>query len=340
MASTASAPKCGWSARISVPGEAHRRADSPMLSVIDRVVFTLTTAIFMVLPFGLSCRFLPTGLGGLAADRRGVEDPAAPRSLRLGGPHRGATEDRAPNDAAEDVARVWRDLVLVLQSLRFDDERLVGSNDHEVCVRALADPALPGQAGEARGLLGHPANEVREPKAATRSLGPDDPWRDLERRDTAPGRGEITGLEVLHLGRRRRVVRGDLVDDARAKAVPQQAAVGGFADGRRALECRRAVRDLLGRQRQVVRTRLDTDLERFATSGGEDRQRIRAGEVNDVHTPVRPSGGVDQSRDCLVLDVSRPGVEVGAVVAARGHPKRGSPPGAFPAGPPGGPAAA
>ncbi len=53
-------------------------------------------------------------------------------------------------------------------------------------------------------------------------------------------------------------------------------------DGRAALELRGAVGDLLRREREVVRAGLDAEADPFCSGPGEERQRVRVGEVQDV----------------------------------------------------------
>ena len=126
---------------------------------------------------------------------------------------------------------------------------------------------------------------------------PHDGQRDGEAGDAAPGEIEAAFVEALHLGRAGRVVGDDHVDDAFAQTLPERFAVGAAADGRRALEQRRAVGNLFRGKVQIVRAGLDRDRQAFRAGGLQVRQvpaRWRDGRCvagSDTVGRARSSGG-------------------------------------------------
>ena len=137
--------------------------------------------------------------------------------------------------------------------------RSSGANATRSASRPTAIAPLRGQAGQPGRRLGHPPDHVgqRRPRAA--GPGPDRRQRQLERGDPAPGQPEVADVEPLELRGARRVVADDEVDVAVAQRRPQRLAVRGLPDRRAALERRRAVRDVLRGEGEVVRARLDGD---------------------------------------------------------------------------------
>ena len=182
-----------------------------------------------------------------------------------------------------------------------DDETVVRSEDAEVGVVAGFDAALAPQPGELRRPLGHPACDVDEGEAAPPRLGPHVGEADLQGGDAAPRLREVAQVESLELRGARRVVGDDAVDRPVGESPPQLLAVVRLPDGRAALELRRPSRDLLGRERQVVRTGLGGDPDAVPARLGDEGERVAAGEVEDVRPSARGPGGLDDPADGAVL---------------------------------------
>ena len=117
--------------------------------------------------------------------------------------------------------------------------------------------ALAGESRESRRRAAHPLRQLIQGIAASRRAGPGRRQRDLQRRDAAPGPQKIAGVEMLH---RRQAMANDRRrpsgSEPSGQRGPQPFAVVALAERRRALERGGAVRNVLGRERQVVRTGL------------------------------------------------------------------------------------
>ena len=116
-------------------------------------------------------------------------------------------------------------------------------------------PLLPAGPASLAGLAASQSASALDRNTARGGAGPHDRQPELQRRDASPRAHEVAIVEVLQRRRRRRVVGGDQIDVAVDQRRPQALAIGSRADRRRALERRRAVGDLFGGKRQVVRAR-------------------------------------------------------------------------------------
>jgi hypothetical protein len=97
------------------------------------------------------------------------------------------------------------------------------------------------------------------------------------------------------------VVGDDAVNDVVAEATPEQLAVARVTNRRTALELRCARGDLLRGEREVVRTRLNRDRDAVSLGCRNHRERVGAGQVQDVGAAPGLPGELDQSGDGEVL---------------------------------------
>ena len=102
------------------------------------------------------------------------------------------------------------------------------------------------------------------------------------------------------------MIRRDEVDVTFSERLPQALTVAGFANGGRALECRRAITNFFSGKRQVVRARFDGNV--YAAFPGlmQNRHRIARREMDDVNVRVELVCQGDESFDRAVLRVRRP----------------------------------
>ena len=114
-------------------------------------------------------------------------------------------------------------------------------------------------------------------------------------------------------GWRRRMIGGDEVDRVARRAPPQAIAICPPADRRRALERRRAVGDLLGGERQVVRAGFDGDGDARAPRSGDRVERVGRREVHDVHARAGLACEAHQQLDRRLLACRRTAVEPGRI---------------------------
>jgi len=89
--------------------------------------------------------------------------------------------------------------------------------------------------------------------------GPGDGEGELERRDAAPGFGEIAGFEVLEVWGAGGVVGGDHVDVVFLEGLPEGGAGVRGTNGWRTFEVGGAIGDLLGGEVEVVGAGFDGD---------------------------------------------------------------------------------
>ena len=89
--------------------------------------------------------------------------------------------------------------------------------------------------------------------------------------------------------------------------LPEQIPVGGLSDRRAAFELGGSVGDLLGGDRQVVRTRLDGQGDALGLGRTDRGKRMRVTEMQDVGAASGPASGVDDGVDrrSLALGGSR-----------------------------------
>ena len=116
------------------------------------------------------------------------------------------------------------------------------------------------------------------------------------------------------------MVRDDHAEDPSPQPGPEQLAVGGLADRRRALARGLAVADLLGGQGQVVRARLGGKPNALALRGGDHGERIGTGQMHDVRVPAGRPGRLDDLGDGQVLHAAGVRGQVAGVAAARISP--------------------
>src|SRR5438552_3158626 len=139
---------------ISVPADACRRAASPMTSVIDSLVFTLTTMIrippsFLPTPCQHGSTVSPPARSARGWPGRALGPaPGQQPSSRGRFFNRLAAQDRATDDPLQPVARVGRHGMPVVQPGRINGEAFIRGEDAEIRVVAGGDPALAGQASE------------------------------------------------------------------------------------------------------------------------------------------------------------------------------------------------
>ena len=105
----------------------------------------------------------------------------------------------------------------------------------------------------------------------------------------------------------------DEVDLAGGERLPQALAIGPRPNGRRALERGRAVGDLLGGERQVVRTRLDRQRDAGRPRRANGRQRVGGRQVDDVDVRAELARQAHQQVDGGLLARIGPAVEPGRV---------------------------
>ena len=86
----------------------------------------------------------------------------------------------------------------------------------------------------------------------------------------------------LHRRRRGRMIGRDQIERAGMQAGPQRSAMRPLADRRRALELGRAVRNLFGGKRQVVRTRFRGDRDAVGFGARDGVYRFSRRHVDDV----------------------------------------------------------
>ena len=141
--------------------------------------------------------------------------------------------------------------------------------------------------------------------AAGGDAGPDGRQRDLQRGDATPGTQKISGLRILHRRQRRRVIGRDQLNRPVHQGVPQPVPVLAAPNRRRALEGRRAVLNLLGFERQVVRARFGRDRQPRRSRRVEHGQRPGRDQVDDVRARTELAAQRDQEANGLVLRLRR-----------------------------------
>ena len=98
----------------------------------------------------------------------------------------------------------------------------------------------------------------------------------------------------------------DQIDVALPQSPPQAILVTPLADRRRAFQCRVAVGDLLGAERQIVRAGFDADLQSCRAGAPDCRQRVGRRQVHDVHASGRITGEIYQPIDRGLFGGGRP----------------------------------
>ena len=191
---------------------------------------------------------------------------------------------------------------------------------HQVGIGSRRDPPLPAvQAGQPGRRGAHPPGQVGDREAALPRAGPHRGQGELQRGDPAPGAAEVSGLDLLQIGRAGRVVGRDQVEDSLAEGLPEPFPVLRRADRRSALEGDAAVGDLAGGERQIVGAGLGRDQEPFLASPPQDRQDLCRRDVNDMNAAARLAAEPDQKLHGLDLRRVGPGPQVAAVLAERGR---------------------
>ena len=127
----------------------------------------------------------------------------------------------------------------------------------------------------------------------------------LQRRDATPRLGEVAGIQPFQGHRARGVVTGHQIEDALAQSLPQRFSVSGLPDGRCALEGGGPVGHLLGRECEVVGTRLGGYRESAAAGLGEQVGRLSRRYVDHVHGRARLRGEPDEGGNGLCLRLHR-----------------------------------
>ena len=205
----------------------------------------------------------------------------------------------------------------MVQLQRVDDERLLRREHREVRIPARLNAALRGQAGERSRPHRHPLHHLLQPDPALPRLRPDQRQAQLQRRHSAPRHSEVPVLQVLQVGRAGRMVGHNAVDGSVQQPLPEPLPVAFLPDRRAALERGGPVRNLLGSQREVVRTGLHRHRHPFRPGRSNHGQRPGVGQVQDVHPRTRAPRGVEHQRDRPLLRLRRPGRQEPGVTAAR-----------------------
>src|SRR5688500_12217253 len=148
------------------------------------------------------------------------------------------------DDAPETHAFVRGHLVAVLQRVGLDNELLIRIPYHQIRVTSWRDGTLSGvESYETSWPFTHPPRDVGHRRAVRRRPGPDRGQRELERCDSAPRAQAIAFRGELERRGTGRMIRRDHVEIAAVERGPEGLTMGFLADGRRALEACRSVRD-------------------------------------------------------------------------------------------------
>ena len=185
-----------------------------------------------------------------------------------------------------------------------------GANTHRSASRADRDRRPCGRARPARaGRCGHPAGDVGQawPRARACVQTAGSPSCSEAMPPQACPKSPVSS-------RLRSGVHGEWSDTMQsmvpsARPCHSRSRLSGLPDRRAALELGRAVGDLLGVEGQVVRAGLDGEPHPVARGRGDHRQRVGAGQVQDVHPGAGPAGRLDDLGDGDVLGAARPGGE-------------------------------
>ncbi len=211
----------------------------------------------------------------------------------------------AAHDAVERAALVGRLRVAVAELLAAHGEGVVRREGDEVGVGADGEAALLRQAGEVGGALGHPPREVGERDLAFAGRRSTRPQGKLDRRDTAPGRGEIAGvLEGPRAGEWSvtTMLSTPLRSPAQSAAWWWRSRIGGkhFTDGSPSGSSS-------AQRARVVGARLGGHADAAALGELDGRDALGGGDVDDVHVRARLLGEVGESADRHRFHERRPG---------------------------------
>ncbi len=217
--------------------------------------------------------------------------------------------------SAEGLAGIGGEPVAVVERVRVNDERFVGIEDAEVGIFSGGDGAFLREAGEVRGEGAEPVGQLLERAAALVGFGPGDGEEELQRGDSAPGFGEVAGVELFEGGRAGGVVGGDHVNEVGLERGPERFARGGFADRRCAFELRGAVGDFFRGEVQVVGTGFNGDRDAGVARGGDGGKRFAARKMHDVRGAVAFFRESQEQVNRGGFPVIRPRCEIAGVAA-------------------------
>ena len=110
------------------------------------------------------------------------------------------------------------------------------------------------------------------------------------------------------------MIRGDHVERAATQSVPQRLAVPRLADRRGTLELRRTIGNVLGREGQVMGTRLGRDRHLGRLRVRDFAHRLRTRHVDDVHARAERARQADRHADGLHFGSRRTGCQVHGVL--------------------------
>src|SRR6516165_10465435 len=165
------------------------------------------------------------------------------------------------------LTQIRRYRMSVVQVLLADLRLLLGIENNEVGIVSGRQLSLVSVAsGELRRFLRHPACDVGKREGSLLGLGPHYGQGLRQAGDSSPGIPEASFIKALHCRRARRMIGNDHVNDAILQSLPKLLSIGVASDGRRALELRRALGDVLCHEMQVMRASLDSHRQTRTTS--------------------------------------------------------------------------
>ncbi len=110
----------------------------------------------------------------------------------------------------------------VVQRTAINFKLRIGIEDNKIGIEARSYLAFTiRDSREICRALRHPARDLFDSDMSLQCSGPNDGWGELQRRDAAPGRGEIARTALLHFGWTGRVIRCDQIDYAVLQRSPE-----------------------------------------------------------------------------------------------------------------------
>ena len=178
-----------------------------------------------------SGRRRPSGLMPLLGQQPARRRPSSADTRRRAGRSRRTT----PGSVRPAYGVIW---LRCCSSAGVDDERRVGREHEKSASRPVASAPLPVKPGERGRAPRHPAGDVGQREAALARLGPHRRQAELERRDAAPRRAEVAGVQPLQLRRCTASGRTRRSRSAPSRsALPQRLAVASSRIGGQHLNC-------------------------------------------------------------------------------------------------------
>src|SRR6266478_37941 len=162
--------------------------------------------------------------------------------------------------APEFFTKIGRNVVAVMKMLLCCDELSFRVEYQEIGVEIFCDAPLARVASsKQRRSFRHPPRDIRKGESAAAGLGPHHGQRQREAGNSCPGRPKAPLAQSFHLGWAGRMIRCHQIDHSVSKALPKFFAILAAANGRRALEERLAVRDVLERKMQILWASFDAE---------------------------------------------------------------------------------